>query len=343
MSTNKTRIIWIDIAKALSLLFIMAAHTMGGFVLTNAFSFAVSLFFIFSGLTSKFTKEKQDIIRDTLKYFKKLMLPPAVTFILVQIYITICDAIKGTLVANEAIILHPIRLILTLIYSRCNNVVYGNLTIREIGILWFFAALFSTWAVYNAIQALCSKKFLPIVVIIISIIGFYLCKTGIILPLNLDIALTVIPYIYIAQLIKSRVYDFSSSFNLSKIILCFGLSFIVYEAFYYVINIQGGNYFDLASGIFPVYPLCFVMAIAGTCALSLISMVLAKFPKAMSPLTIIGQNTLYLYCIHSVDRTWLNLWQLSSNLAINYIIRLVVDIALMCVVMFIKKMANRSK
>lgn len=357
---TKSRIAWIDIGKALALILIIAAHTLGGIALVLGFSFTVSLFFIASGLTGRFSASYKNILRDSVNMFKKLMLPPAVTILLLRLY----DVLHQLITMPQQVdysVLNPISYLLTLIYSRCNDVTIGSYTIGKIGILWFFATLFSAWAVMNLIITLLPAKLVPIGVIIASVSGLLMTRVGIILPLDIDIALTIVPYLYLGQLIKpyikgdskssiaskpllasilSPVKSFISRFKselqpVIKLSLLFCVSAIIYCITYYLINVKVRVYFDIADAKFPLYPLCFVMAIAGSVITFIIASGISKFPKISVPFTAIGQNTLYLYCLHGVDFAWKNLWQLTDIMIINYMLRLIVDIAFMCAIIFI--------
>lgn len=341
-SSVNNRILWLDIAKALALFLVIAGHTIGGQFLVQTLSFGVCSFFIFSGMTSYFSRSKTDLFEDTVRTAKKLLLPPAITYLLLNIYIFISQLVSRPFMEIEAPLLHPHRMILTLIFSRCNNVLIGSYEIKEIGILWFFAALFSSLFIYNCCRTLLSRKLLPLAMIFLSICGYLLARYGIILPLNIDIAMTLIPFLYFGDLSRPLIQKYPSrSLKLPVIVTAMISSGIIYAPLCYLVNMRNGMNFDLASASYYLYPLCIIMPLFGSIALVFTSMTLERLPKVMSPIILIGQNTLYLFSFHSVDRTFINIWELTSNNYVNYIVRLLFDLAVMCIIiLFVRKWSS---
>lgn len=55
-----------------------------------------------------------------------------------------------------------------------------------------------------------------------------------------------------------------------------------------------------------------------------------SFGKYIKPLTYIGKNSIYLYCVHAMDYVYGVIWNRTDNHIINAVIRIVLDIIICC-------------
>lgn len=68
------------------------------------------------------------------------------------------------------------------------------------------------------------------------------------------------------------------------------------------------TYLELASRNYPIYPLCFIIAILGTLMFCKFGCLIDRIPVVNTVLRFIGKNSLYLYMIHCLDKMWDEFW-----------------------------------
>ena len=66
---------WIDCARGIAILLVIVGHTISGVLSGAIYSFHMPLFFIFSGITSKFSSTNEEFATKTKRSFKRLMGP----------------------------------------------------------------------------------------------------------------------------------------------------------------------------------------------------------------------------------------------------------------------------
>lgn len=66
---------WIDCARGIAILLVIVGHTVSGVLSGAIYSFHMPLFFIFSGITSKFSSTNEEFATKTKRSFKRLMGP----------------------------------------------------------------------------------------------------------------------------------------------------------------------------------------------------------------------------------------------------------------------------
>lgn len=68
------------------------------------------------------------------------------------------------------------------------------------------------------------------------------------------------------------------------------------------------TYMELAVRRYPLFPICYITAIAGTMAVVELSVLLCRLKKTMSGFILIGKNSMYLLCIHIMDGYMKFIW-----------------------------------
>lgn len=210
----KNRIGWIDIAKAIGIIFVLINHAelQLGFVTFLGGMFYMPVFFVLSGYTYK------DNCDESMKTFivnkaKRLLIPYACFQLILVGMITIKSIIAKQSIAQ---ILFPL---LGAFYSR--NALYANATDTFAKVpnnninlmtsfpapLWFLTGLFITLIIYKLIMTLAKgneKRGLLYVgiSILIGIILKYLCP--ILLPWSIDTALISVGFIHIGKIMKKE-------------------------------------------------------------------------------------------------------------------------------------------
>ena len=100
---------------------------------------------------------------------------------------------------------------------------------------------------------------------------------------------------------------------------------------------------ELATREYTLFPLCYVIAIAGMVMISTFSMLACQNQKNVKPLLYLGKNSLYMLCIHKVDYLWMNCFNF-SNQYIRAILTLMIDLGVFSILMFfIEKWKVKNK
>lgn len=329
---SDNRIIWLDLAKAFGILTIMASHTFGSFVLETGLSFAVPLFFLISGITFKHGKDMHDFRMRMVKSAKRLLIPALCTYILMRLI----DFISCLVTGNDFILalsaVNPVRIILSAFFSRCDDIYIGSVTVHQVGILWFFPALFVARLIYDLYEMYLGKITLPMIVAVTCIVGVLLGHYRIPLPLSADCAMAMLPFIYIGKLIGPKLKSINKAGKLSSALLMLTSSFIIFCVSLAIVHVFSGGHLSVASGVYPMFPLCFITAFFGSLCAIAVSIILEKIPALTGPLSFVGRNSLYLLCIHYLDSCYRVLFMSFNSLIIAFVIRLTIDIALLYIV-----------
>ena len=336
--SGKKRIEWIDMARGFCMLFVIIGHTLGNVSVEIGTSFVLPLLFIFSGMTGRFSDNFGQFTKGALKSAKKLLVPPIAVYLISVILSLVTRLINGTAVLSDSELAHPVNLIGTFLFQRCDDISLASVTIPQIGILWFFSTLYSLRLIFDLLVVILPKKILPVGVAVISVCGAILGYFSIPLPLNLDIAMTIVPFIYFGYLIGKILRDENLLKKYSSHpVFAFIISFILYAITFLICHYNCDYYFEIASSKYPLYPLCIAMACFGSVATIYGFAMISSRTTLLRPLGIIGFNTLYLYCIHSLDKFIKPIWSFTGNIYINALVRTVVDITIMCIFLYIRK------
>lgn len=229
----KNRIGWIDIAKAIGILFVLINHAELGLGVVTFLGgmFYMPVFFVLSGYTYK------DNQRETVKTFavnkaRRLLIP----------YFSFQIAIVGLFTVKNLISSQSFKTVLLpiigAIYSR--NSLYAkssevlvlvpdkNIDLMPVlnAPLWFLTGLFSTLVIYKIIMQLAKedKKKESIYVSVCMLIGIllkYLCP--ILLPWSIDTAFLSVAFIHFGKIIKRENIVNRFSKNLGIILAIFAV------------------------------------------------------------------------------------------------------------------------
>lgn len=330
MSTDvmciKKRVEWIDCAKGIGILLVIIGHCLTDeMALFAIHSFHMPLFFILSVATFRYSENNDQFLTKTEKAFRHLILP----YLLCFLY-SVC----WSLVKNKEILMSKSSLkefasdrILQFVFASGMPVNVGGVSIRLIGLTWFFVVLFISRTLFDYVQyKLHNEKKLILFCCISSGLGVVLGKIQQ-LPFSLDICLAIMPFLYVGGKIKNRLEE-----KWQRDLL---LSTILWIALFVV---SSDKLFNLAARYYPGYPLCFVTAIVGAIMVCTWSIGLCKVKLVARPLVYFGKNSLYMMCIHVLDYSLLKcFWDVSSNLYIRILLRLTVDIVALSLVVFIQE------
>ncbi len=324
---SKKRVGWIDIAKAIAILCIVFGHSMNG---TNKietisvaiiYTFHVPVFFLLSSITCRYSTDFKSFKQNTLKAMKHLLVPAYLIYLVAIIYSIYLDPNKFYSFQFWK------EYILGAVYYTSIPVEYMGLQMPAIFASWFFIALFLSRVIFDYLQMIIPKAMLFPIVLLTSCIGVALGKHEIFI-LSFDIALAVLPFIYLGYIWKNlEKHNISSLSKVIGVVICFFI-WIIFSLFTYkdILNIVGRRY--------PLYPLCIIAALAGSYSIIVIAKQLEK-AKIFLPFQFLGRYCIYFYSIHCIDNIWIDWYKITNNDFLNFLTRVAIDLAFFLVVVVI--------
>ena len=284
----KKRIEWIDLARAIAMLFVMLGHFFPNnqlfFVITSPVK--IPLFFVISGYLMNVDRYN---FKEFVKIKSKSLLIPYFVLSIIRSLPTL-----GLLIykSNENI--------LTWVYKTCSSIVYGDL-------LWFIPCLFISETVFYICHIIakrveCSKWvyrhkidgfwITSFIVSLISGTALVLCRSGNHLFWHLDTALVLLVCLTAGQIYRRFENEISG-----KKFVFFGMLFAYFFSLLLQTEIYGFVSIDPNNNIYPSSILTLVTMVVGTFSVMTICKTIAVYPRS---LIFIGQNTLVYYAFHTV-------------------------------------------
>lgn len=333
------RIQWIDFAKGIAILATIVGHTVeygikGSYVRGMIFSFHMPLFFILSMVTYKNAESINELTRKAKKAFFHLIMPAIIVFFIYSVFQCMQDfQLIGSLAYWK-------EKLYTFVFASGVSLEYGGTEIKPIGMLWFFFALYLGRVIFDYLYLNIREiSRLFIVTCICGIFGVILGQTQW-LPFSMDISLAVQPFLLWGYSMKKK------NMNVRPVERMF-IWGILWVVLFFLIAPDYNNrtYLELACRRYPLFPICYIGAIAGTMAVSYFSALCSRFRKIFLPLIFIGKNSLYMFCAHALDSWIRNLWYIENHQFISAIRRCLVDVVIFCGIMlmiYIFRKLNRK-
>lgn len=281
----KERILWVDTAKALSIILIVLCHTLRyGTIDVVVSSFIVQCFFILTGITFK----QEDIKKAIIKKAKKLLIPYYVFgLISVIIYYVIGKNVAVSL-NFESTNTSLLSNIYGLVYCNCKTgLMQWNTP------LYYLPTYFISTLVVNIFETktknIKNKKISRFLFVVFGFAVSYLITTHneICLPYFSEASLLFASYIEIGIILKPLLLK-----NIrKKQMIAMSLLLIAVGSVIAINNLPYGTYvFVLGKN----YPLCYINAIFLSIGLILI----AKIINNNKVLSVVGNNTIGILCMH---------------------------------------------
>lgn len=312
------RIEWIDIAKGITIILMIIAHTIpfGNIVRKIIYSFHMPLFIILSGYTFKYNNDL-GIFNKIIHDVKRLIIPTVVT---VGISILLLFMQSNFDIKN--LMFNIKQSIEGLIWAAAVSSKYADL-----GFVWFLLTLF--WI--RTIARICIKKFSLkksiVIFCLLGIIGIQFGGVGYELPQNFDVVFVGLLF-FAVGLIWNKYQD---SINRHKIkILLFSIWIMC------ICNFAGIN-IDMGIRQYPGDLLCVIQAISGTFIMCNLSKWIDNIGGLNKCLKYIGKETLLILCIHHIEFNYFYfLWD-SMGIIETCLLKCVVIFSIM---LFIKGIIN---
>lgn len=271
LSNNSGRLLWLDMARGVAMLFIIIGHCDGiPQILRHAiFSFHVPLFFILSGYV--YRKKEKSIWKD----FKQLIIPYIISVCFVIIF-----NVWGSRTVDPSAIKNIVK---TALYGYGS--VYGD--IGMIGALWFLPAMFIARRLMNFVFSLELREIHRFLAMLFLLILGVRIGAIVWVPMNVDIAMVAAGFMYIGYLLRER------NISLKKDIVV-GCLFIWFAA------VKAGE-MEWSSRMYEPWMSNFVGAVAGSIIILYLCQKMEAVTIVRKGLSFVGTHTILLLCIHDLD------------------------------------------
>lgn len=277
------RIQWIDIAKGISIFLVIIGHTAPFGILERniIFSFHMPLFFILSGYHFKIAQNWDEARERFWKNVRHLLLPLFLLWCL--------NLLLPMFQGKEIFTTEIIKRNITALFWSSGVTFKGH---PGLGMLWFMVSMFCGFQIINGIGLLFHGEYRGYLYASLAFIGMYLGMTQKWLPLNFDVTLVCVFFLYLGMLWKKH-QDFLEKY-------CWFI--FAAGSVFWSFCIQNQWYIELAARRYPLLWVGVVEAVAGTFAVAAVSRALEGNAAVCRFLSFIGRNTMIIYGIHYLDR-----------------------------------------
>lgn len=93
------------------------------------------------------------------------------------------------------------------------------------------------------------------------------------------------------------------------------------------------SYFELAIRRYPLFPICYLSAIAGTMCICEFSVLCCQIKGVHAAFEYLGKNSIFLLCIHCLDSFWRKIWYVANRQYLTALKRLICDLLLFAFLM----------
>lgn len=311
-NNTKQRIMWLDILKGICMFFIVMSHSRPPMFYTWIYTpFFLTSFFFVSG----FTFNPRENAVSFFKHKAKTILFPYWIF-------GIINAALAFVVDKDNILDRLLGLLLSI--NRVNDD------------LWFIMCLFSMETIFYGIWRLLFRKRIHhsavwggAISILLCAFGYCIVKMNVQIPLQLETALIMVPFMYMGYMLKKS--DKGNAFQKPMISLVFVAVYLVYCLLAKnTVNIHGEKYSDF---------LVFLsQAALGTVSVIILSKCIEKryrINRAVNTLVFIGQNTFVYYAFQSKAIRLLDVINGRLPFTINDYIRNILYAVIVCLILVV--------
>lgn len=329
------RIQWIDVAKGICMISVIAGH-MGMREVNNVvFSFHLTVFFILSGYTLKQEELSYEYLN---KKFKTLMTP----YFFTCLFVTLIDIFNSIIVYKKTAI-KDITGILSKDITRSfwasgTNTKFGSVDIgSRIGAIWFFPALFFAIIIVQLVlKSSENKKIQYCIVLSLAMLAAISAKF-IWFPFSIQSAMYASPFILLGY--DSRRYNLFEKVKLKHFIVCLLFFIIGIKTKRTPIYFVGANAPDMCLSLF-----------YGVCS-SICIIYIAQRMEWCKPLRLVGRYSLYFLCVHLFEletmKTWYNklfeILHIENNVYILLITKLIFISCVVALIIYFKNIFEKIR
>lgn len=334
MPIEKERIRWIDIAKGICIVSVIAAHLGNDFIYHATLPYNLTVFFILSGYTLKNNLSWEALNRK----FKTTMAPYFVTCFCV----TCMDVINSIVVTKQTSVNVITQIIgndlLRSFWASGAITSFGSLAFgTRIGAIWFLPALFFATILTQALLRYVPNKKLQYFIAFTVAVLSHISGKFIWFPFSIQSAMFAVPFVLIGYDLKQ--HHVIEKLNLKHFLTCLSLWAVGVVIKKTDISFVSASASDLL--LSPIFCL----------AASLCILYLSRKLEWCRPLSYVGKNSLYFLCIHLFEletmgawfRKLLELLRFEYNALTSFLIKLIFISAITALIPILKKLAAKHQ
>lgn len=325
MKEAKKRILWVDIAKALTILSVPVSHTIPLEWMFRAviFSFHMPLFFILSGFTTKLATDWKTLVKRLKKNSLYLIVPTFAILIIFTLTDTLSKGDISGFFPNLGFWLHEFFI------EKYPNGFYTASAV------WFLVALFWAKLVMDLVNVTFKTEKNGIIFLFLGILGACMGVFEFRPPAFFDLGLVGAFFMYIGMLWRKH----------EAFVKKYTLPIAAVAGIYWFAHVMRGDYLEMWTRFYAGYEVAFLTAIAGTFLICQFAMMLEESMKKAGKvskhildfLVELGKNTILLYLIHCLDAAFFeSFWDLrdgtDEKMWLSIILRLALNVAVYVIV-----------
>lgn len=307
------RILWIDIAKTITIICMIIGHIIPSGELRNLiYSFHMPLFFMLTGFTIKKISTSKELFCQIKKDFFRILIP--------YLTISFTEILIGIIVFKERI---PINILMDKLVWASGVEVKGH---PAIGAIWFLVALFFAKLLFSIIQLLFPTTSNGILYMLAALIGHFIAIKQAWMVLSLDIVLVAVLYVYLGSLMK----DYWSLIEDKQLVIT------IISWFIWIFYWNEGMFIEIAPRYYPRFPLCVFVSLCGCFCIFMLSKSIENQSKFAEVLGNIGKHTLAILGVHYLSFRFMYLWS-NHSIIINSLIDIAVAFGGAFIFVYLKK------
>ena len=314
----KERIKWIDTAKGIAMLLVIAGHSVEmGTRVENVvwgviYSFHMPLFFVLGMYTYRLANNKTEFKENIKKSVYHIWIPMTLVFL--------CRNISDVLTHKSRNMWDVWNILLSYMYSSGVDLqVFGH-GIKSIGYVWFLVVIFWGRLLLDCLNLYLNEKTVVAVSAICTLLGIVIGHYYY-LPFSLDIVLAIMIFLELGCWAKKRKIKPQKKW----IIICAS----VWTMFMGMIYLNDMHSMSLAGRVYTLFPICYIIAISGVYVFICICFKAAEI-RTLRVINVLGANSLLLLCIHYLDKFFKFMWRITDYNILNAVIRILID-SIICI------------
>ena len=282
------------------------------------------LFFILSCVTFEPSRDNDQLVRKTEKAFRHLIVPAVILFLLRNLMFVAKEFLFNG-IGSFSWKSYLIEQINVFYFGSGVQVDVMETSVPAIGIVWFFFVLFEGRFLFDYLHLRLPGKWFEAVLMICTLAGVAFGELQW-LPFSLDVALAVMPFFYAGYRLKGLNAE-------RRPLLWGGTAFGIWAATLILCYSIRHSYLELACRRYPLFPLCYVGAVAATVFVCYFCAAADKM-RATRPLRYLGKNSMYMLWVHILDNAFYFIWDRTGNNWIRAGLRVATDIVLFVLLMY---------
>lgn len=318
LSTPKRRIVWIDVAKTITIIAMVIGHSLpyGSTGRNFIFSFHMPLFFILTGYTLRSAESWSSLRKIVQKDCLRLLLPGVLTQ---SVNCLLRIIIGGGIISQE------LTFLLRQLFWASAVDYQGQ---PALGALWFLVVMFWAKLYYQIVRLLFPSKY-NFMIYLLAAAFAKMVSSHIWLPQSFDLVPVAALFLLVGAALR-KCEKCWETYEIPLSVCCF---------VFWIFQLQRGIYIEIGTRSYPEFILCILEAVCGSICIFTLSKAFEEEKRYTSLLQKIGQHTLLILCVHHLD-TWLySFWYRDSGV-LTYFLRLLTVFLLSGIILLLKQLWN---